>query len=210
MTKQDVMEEWEESWSTFKSHRTLGDFFLNNARTIALNAIKDNLAVANPKIIDVGCGYGDTVSKFRQSGYNDTIGIDHSASSILLCQRRGLKINTDVFQADAFKTGFDANSFDIVFSEGLLEHFTDFKPIVKEMCRISKRDVLLIQPNHYSVFKKISDIYYFILPNKNNVKEYTYRLKDFEESFQEFGFRLQRKNSSFLGAFWILLFKKTA
>lgn len=210
MTKEDVMSDWEESWSSFEGHRKLGNFFLKNARNIALRVIDNtgDFKHRKPRIIDIGCGAGDTIYKFKQFGYKNIIGIDYAQSSILLCQRNGLKINEDVFQMDAFKTKFEANSFDIVFSEGLLEHFDDFYPIVKEMCRISKMYVLVIQPNHYSSFKKISDLYYFIFSNKNNVKEYTYCLNEFQNSFREFGFTLDKKETSLLGAFWILLFKR--
>jgi ubiquinone/menaquinone biosynthesis C-methylase UbiE len=208
MAKEEVMQEWEKSWSGFEGHRALGNFFLNNARNVTLDLIRKRNNDGRVKIIDVGCGSGDTIRKFRRFGFTDIIGIDHSTSSMRLCQMKGLKINTDIFEIDAFKTGFAAGAFDIVFSEGILEHFADFEPLVREMCRISRRHVLLIQPNHFSAFKKLSDMYYFIFPNKDNVKEFTFNVTDFQQSFRKFGYELAEKRTTFLGAFWVLLFTK--
>ena len=39
MTSEKVMMEWEKSWSDFRGHRMLGNFFLNGARDITLEIL---------------------------------------------------------------------------------------------------------------------------------------------------------------------------
>jgi hypothetical protein len=94
----------------------------------------------------------------------------------------------------------------MVFAEGVLEHFLDFSPFVREMCRISSKYVLLIQPNHYSLLGGLS---HFLQERvRDNVKEYSYGWEAFRDAFAEQGFDLQLKNNTLLRDFWVLLFLK--
>lgn len=208
MSRKNVMREWEDSWSQFEKRRSIGEFFMDNAHKIVFGMI-EKTSLNNPRIVDIGCGTGTTLLKIRKKGYQNAIGIDHSVSSIDICRKAGFVENKDVFLEDAFNTGFRPGSFDIVFSEGLLEHFIDFDSLVKEMCRISRRYVLLIQPNHFSPFKMLAGAYYFLFPNPSTVKEYTYRIEDFRSAFRRYGFELEDVRVSLMGAFWVLLFRKS-
>ncbi len=201
------MKNWEKSWSKYEETRKAGVFFMNNAHNIVFNILGKKY-LKNKKIIDIGCGTGNTMLKFKQHGFKKIIGLDHSESSIEICKSRGLEKNKDVFLGDAFKLPFKEQQFELVFSEGLLEHFVDFKMIVREMCRVSKKYVLLIQPNHFSVFKILANFYYKIFPNPLVVKEYTYRLEEFNKEFLRCGFQNEITRTSLLGAFWIILYKK--
>lgn len=85
------------------------------------------------KILDLGCGEGVLVSKFRNKGY-DIIGVDANYESRV------------VFKRGILATGFDANSFDIILCLDVLEHL-DFESQGKalvEIKRILKPGGLLI------------------------------------------------------------------
>jgi ubiquinone/menaquinone biosynthesis C-methylase UbiE len=208
MSHKVIDKKWEKSWKKFKKHRSIGEFFLNSNEPHIFSILDKMKLKKNAKILDIGCGTGRTLIWFRKHGFKNSIGMDHSKSSISLCEKNGLKKGKDVFQRNIFSPRFRTNSFDLVFSEGLLEHFKDFKPVVKQMCRLSKKYILLIQPNHFGIFKKLEDIYYKIFPNPVTVKEYTYTLKDFEDVFDKYGYKLKEKRDTFLQAFYILLFTK--
>jgi ubiquinone/menaquinone biosynthesis C-methylase UbiE len=167
----------------------------------------------NSSIIDIGCGEGRTLSYFREFGLKNSIGIDFSNSALKICEIRGFVIDKDVFLMDALKTRFKNNSFDLVFAEGLLEHYENFLPIAKEMTRLSKKYIMITQPDHFSITGKILNT---LISRfwKEVVKEYDYRIKDFIDTFDKLGFKIKimtgphLNNLNFLDTSKILLFEK--
>jgi len=164
--------------------------------------IKTLLTVSPETILDIGCGIGRTMSKFKELGFEAT-GIDNSDLSIDICRKKGLK----VFKMDAPSMEFSDNSFDVVFAEGLLEHFEDYEPFVREMIRVSKKYILLVQPNAHSILGKIVSIATEKL-TKGNVKEIPYRMSDFIESFRKRGCKLLVQKPAAMNTFVVLLFQK--
>lgn len=202
------MNEWEKMWKDFDRHTFLGEYFFNKIKD-KLNEILIEIKIPKKsKVIDVGCGSGRTLLWLRSMGYKNSIGIDHSKSSIQYCINKNNLKKNDVFLMDAFKTKFKNNTFDLVFSEGLIEHFKNFNPVVKEMCRISKRYVIIVQPNHFSFLKFLSNFFY-IFYKWRGPPEYTYKIEDFEKSFSKHNFYLKKIKSTLFNGFWILLFEKS-
>jgi SAM-dependent methyltransferase len=119
---------WEEYASGRDNYTWLGRLSLEMERKIVFE-ILDQIKVSC--VLDVGCGVGRTPAWFRQEGVQFVHGIDTSPSAVLRCKTRG----HSAIPMDCSRTGFRDDYFDLVFAEGLLEHFTDFAPLVKEMCR---------------------------------------------------------------------------
>jgi ubiquinone/menaquinone biosynthesis C-methylase UbiE len=183
---------WEKSWKdinkTVYSDKNIiskAGFFFQKA-SIKKILDKTNLN-KNAKIIDIGCGSGKALSYFREFGFKNSIGIDISSNALKICESIGFKINKDVFLMNASKTKFKDSYFDLVFAEGLLEHFKDFMPLASEMTRISKRYVLITQPDHFTMTGKILNILVSRF-EKGHVKEYDYRMEEFIEAFYKLGF----------------------
>ena len=137
--------------------------------------------------------------KFKELGFEVT-GIDNSQSGIAICEKKGFK----VFRMDAASMKFGDNSFDVVFAEGLLEHFEDYEPFVREMIRVSKKYILLVQPNAHSILGKIVNIATEKL-TKGNVKEIPYKMADFVKSFRKHGCKLLVQRPAALNTYVILL-----
>ncbi len=101
------------------------------------------------KILDMGCGEGHLVEKYRESGY-DIIGLDLNYSSEY------------VKKGDIRNTPFSDGDFDVILCLDVLEHlnFMDQVPAVKEMHRILKKDgiALLALPNLAHFISRISFI----------------------------------------------------
>lgn len=106
-----------------------------------INFIKRYIRLnGNIKILDVGCGNGYYTYHFdRITPYS--IGIDYSASMLAInpCKNKNL--------GDVYKLPFKNDSFDIVFESALLHHLSDVSKVMKEMKRVCKKYVILIEPN---------------------------------------------------------------
>ncbi len=115
----------------------------------------------NKKILDVGCGNGADLAYLNKLGAN-VYGLDFSEKSIEVCKltSRRSKTNLNLTQADANYMPYKDESFDLVMSFGLLEHFKNFEKVLKEHCRVLKKDgILLIDiPPRYTIYHLISVI----------------------------------------------------
>lgn len=107
-------------------------------RRVIKDQIKKYITYENPKILDVGCGTGKNMEGLLKLG--KVWGLDNSLEAINYCKKRGLK---NLKLGDAQKTNFESRSFDVITLLDILEH-TDDNKTLKEMCRIIKKNGLLI------------------------------------------------------------------
>jgi SAM-dependent methyltransferase len=151
-------------------------------------------------VIEVGCGLGHTLEFFYKAGF-DCIGIDVSPHAVTVCKNKGLPAIMQKIE--------DVNvKYDLVSCDGMLEHFLNFEPYVQHLIRISRRYVLLIQPNHDSFCGKTLAYLSELLRGNKNVFEYNYRIKDFISVFSEYEFKLLKNYPIFFDVFRLLLFKR--
>jgi len=151
-------------------------------------------------VIEIGCGLGHTLEVFQEKGIPYR-GIDISLNAVSFCQKKG-------FNAIQKNVEDVVDQYDLVSSDGMLEHFLDFEPCAKHLMRISKKYVLLIQPNHDSLTGKTFAYLAEIFRSHLNVYEYNYRIRDFIDVFERNDFKLFRNYSIFFNVFRLLLFKK--
>ena len=186
------IKDWDESYRVYEP-TILGVWAYKSHRNV-LNGVLDELNFNKDiSLLDVGCGKCSTTIFFKEKGFVNIIGIDLADSGLKMCECQGLKIGRDVFKIDATDTPYDDQSFDLVFGEGILEHYKDFMPFVREMCRIANDYIIIIQPNHYSIYGRIMKIGWLLLQRKSGgVQELTYKLSQFHEAFGSLGFYLDR------------------
>jgi len=91
------------------------------------------------RLLDVGCGNGFFTFYFDK--ICDTYGIDYSEKML---QMNPVKKK---FLMDANNLKFKDNSFDIVFCHFFLHHIDNADKIIQEMRRVSKRYVVILEPN---------------------------------------------------------------
>lgn len=204
--------EFEHLWGVEGTSRPGEMFFLISEKRVFPLLEKIRLK-KNSKIIDVGCGTGRTLKLFRKNGYYNSIGIDISKDSLSICKKRGLKLNKDVFLNDIKSNKYKPKSFDLVFSEGLLEHFKNMQPTVNAMCRVSKKYVLVLQPNHTSVSIKryiyrLFEILFVAMFKREHIYEIPYTIEDYENSFRKANFKLARTFNLVADSGWGLLFER--
>lgn len=91
------------------------------------------------KLLDVGGGNG--FFSFYFDKICDTTCIDYSKKMIELNPIKKRLV------MDANNLKFKDNSFDIVFCHALLHHVDDMNRVIKEMKRVSKKYVIILEPN---------------------------------------------------------------
>lgn len=91
------------------------------------------------RFLDVGCGNG--FFTFYLDKICDAYGIDYSKKML---QMNPVK---KTFLMDASNLQFEDNSFDIVFCHALLHHVENMDEVIREMRRVSKKYVIILEPN---------------------------------------------------------------
>ena len=140
---------WEFRTETIYSHWTKG----NPANQIQL-AFRQHWLTFNEiigkgygekKCLEVGCGRGTLSAYFSDAGWDCSL-LDISATAIDAAQKmfsaNGLKAR--YFVDDCNEMPFGNNTFDLVFSIGLLEHFEDVRPVIEEQLRVLRPSGLFI------------------------------------------------------------------
>lgn len=116
--------------------------------------------VRNKKILETGAGTGRDGIKLSRIGATVWL-LDYSEMSLKLAMQYLNNFGeVKLVMADAIQTPFKDEFFDIVFHQGLLEHFKNPKDLIKENYRILKKGGLLLvdvpQTFHfYTLFKHI-------------------------------------------------------
>jgi ubiquinone/menaquinone biosynthesis C-methylase UbiE len=95
------------------------------------------------RILDVGCGNGIFTVRFARAGAK-VVGLDYSLFLLRQNPHRGLSCG------DATALPFADASFDIAFEGNVLHHVPNRENVIREMVRVSRRYVVLLEPNRYN------------------------------------------------------------
>jgi 2-polyprenyl-3-methyl-5-hydroxy-6-metoxy-1,4-benzoquinol methylase len=195
-----IHDSWENYWRKNKDHKMtcLGKMITKQKQRKLMSLVSEFQFV---DMIDVGSGLGFCLDIFHHAGVKAT-GIDVSKTAVDVCLKKG-------FNASQRAVEDVKDSYDLVFSDGLLEHYINFRRYAGELIRISNKYVLIIQSDHQTVMMRLLLLLEQIFRKGQNIYEYNYRIKDFVNYFEEEGYELIRHVPVFCYAFKILLFKKT-
>ena len=195
-----LYETWDKRWEGSEEEERLtfiGKIMFKAKEKVLATAIND---ITSANVIEVGCGLGHTMEVYKKNGLK-CVGIDVSSHAISVCRNKGLNVTQRKLEDITEK-------YDLVSSDGMLEHFLNFEPYAQQLMNISKDYVLLIQPNHDSFWGKTLAYLAELLRGRENVFEYNYRIKDFITVFQNNGFMITGNYPIFCDVFRLLLFKK--
>lgn len=121
------------------------------------------------KILDLGCGRGEFLRGFIRCGLFG-YGVDQSTIAKIVCPK------AEILQSDLENEPlpYNDNSFDIVFSKSVLEHFYYPEKLVMEIYRVVKPggSVITMVPDWESVYKTFYGDYTHRTPfTINSLKE---------------------------------------
>jgi ubiquinone/menaquinone biosynthesis C-methylase UbiE len=113
------------------------------------------------RVLEIGCGLGTDGAQFAKAGAVYT-GVDLTDAAIDLAKRRFEQFNLQgsFCTADAERLEFETNSFDLVYSHGVLHHTPDTAAAVSEIHRVLKPNgravVMLYHRDSYNYRVNIS------------------------------------------------------
>jgi SAM-dependent methyltransferase len=105
-----------------------------------LDRVESVLPLANRSVLDVGCGPG-LFTHHLAARAQRVVGTD--LSPLMLARAQGF----ETVQANAEDLPFPDASFDIVFEANLLHHVPHPAAVIREMARVAKEAVVIIEPN---------------------------------------------------------------
>lgn len=99
---------------------------------------------ANTRVLEVGCGNGFFSEPLEK--ICEVTGVDYSEKMI------GKNPISRRLLMDAHRLAFQDMSFDMVFCHALLHHVEDINGVLQEMRRVSKKYVVVLEPNRSNPF----------------------------------------------------------
>ena len=135
MRRVSTLDHWESYW---KGHQDLDRTYSTGGR-LAREILADG-PVAGKSVLEVGAGSGrDSIALARDGAI--ALVLDYSPASLRLVQQqaRAQGLPVPLVHADALAMPFRDGSIDIVFHQGLLEHFRDPMPLLVENARITRK-----------------------------------------------------------------------
>ncbi|MGC8594484.1 MAG: methyltransferase domain-containing protein [Candidatus Kryptoniota bacterium] len=156
--RKSTKEHWENFWSA-KKH--VNEVYSNADRV--LRNIRKVTDLKGKRVLEVGAGTGrDSFGMVRLGA--SVVMLDYSMNSLKIIKELAREEQIDVFAVDgnAFSLPFHDETFDIVFHQGLLEHFRekDAESLIRENVRILKQGGLLLVdvPQRYHIYTILKHI----------------------------------------------------
>jgi len=157
--KKSTIDHWERFW---KDKKEIAEVYSNDYR-IYLNLTKAT-EIKNKKILEVGAGSGRDSFQLAQGDATVYV-LDYSPQALQIVTNLNAqnKVSVHLVQGDAFQIPMPDDTLDIVFHQGLMEHFKDPLPLLKEHFRVLKPGGLLLVdvPQRYHVYTVIKHILIF-------------------------------------------------
>jgi len=130
-----TLEHWESYW---KGHANLDETYSTGGR-LAREVLADG-EVRGRVVLEVGAGSGRDTLELVRAGAVGVV-LDYSPASLELVakQARAQGLAVHLVRADALRMPFREGAIDVVHHQGLLEHFRDPMPLLRENARVTKR-----------------------------------------------------------------------
>lgn len=137
---------WEKTWkeSSFGRYRGIEKYLILNKKLDKL--FKRFLERGNKKILEIGCAMAKRLIYFAKEFGYDVYGVDYSEKGVkvAIVNLKIAGVEGTILCEDIFQTSFEDESFDIVYSMGLIEHFENPTEIIDTHIKLLKRGGTLI------------------------------------------------------------------
>lgn len=196
MTTNKQINQWKKNFGDQYTERNAGDLDLSYIQKyeISRSSMNNNFLGfidRDIKILEVGVNRGLQIEKLKPMGFKNFYGIEINKRAINICKNRIGNIN--LVEASALEIPFKDNSFDLVFTSGVLIHISPdcIDLVMKEIYRVSKRFIwgfeyysekyatIIYRENEELLWKaNFVNIYKTISPNLKIIKRIKYQYKE--------------------------------
>jgi SAM-dependent methyltransferase len=136
MARASTLEHWESYW---KGHQQdIHDTYSTGGRLVR-EVLADG-PVDGRLVMEIGAGSGRDLLELVRLGARGIV-LDYSPASLALVRQQAAAQGLPVLlvQADATRMPFRDGAIDVSFHQGLLEHFRDPRPLLRENARVTRR-----------------------------------------------------------------------
>ena len=139
-----------------------------------LDLIRQHVPLENRRILDIGCGVGMYVSRFRAFS-NSVYGIDVEPDRVVT----GSRNHPNLMVARGEDLPFQSCAFDVVFLHEVLEHVDDDSQVLREVARV-------LSPGGHAVIFVPNRLYFFETHGFYLGKRFVFRLLPLVNWFPDF------------------------
>lgn len=135
LARASTLQHWESYW---RGHGRIEETYSTGDR-LAREILADG-AVSGQPVLEVGAGSGRDTLRLIEAGATGVV-LDYSPASLALVreQARARGLTVHLVRADALAMPFREGAFTVVFHQGLLEHFRDPMPLLRENARVTRQ-----------------------------------------------------------------------
>ncbi len=161
----DKNPDWDSFWACDFSMHSILEKLHHLINFHSYKKILDNLKIKNPDVIELGCGTGELSARIMERYGGTATLVDNSDAAMKLASANFArhKLQSDFLKTNIFNLK-SKKKYDIVHSEGLIEHFTgrEQKNIIEahRQCVSKKGFVLISVPRktwYYNIWRKLAE-----------------------------------------------------
>lgn len=189
---------WDMAWEKSETSEYLNfteDTLLNYIDRKKIDFMNDYLPDCGT-VVEVGAGSARLLTIVGLHKPYQLIALDNNSSALKLASKNleQMKLKGTALFGDAENLPFEDCSIDVVLSGGLLEHFIDPLPVLKEMNRVLKPDGIFyadIVPRKFSLYR-ISDLPRILTSNTmvGGAIETNYSIVKWKQLLENAGFNI--------------------
>lgn len=148
-----------EHWDTFWEEKKEVNEVYSNSDRVVRNLVKV-IDVGGKKILEIGAGTGRDSFPLVELGA-EVYQLDYSMNSLKIMKKIAVeeKMDVTIIGGDTFRLPFKDETFDVIFHQGLLEHFrhAQAEALLRENIRVLKTGGLLCVdvPQRYHIYTVI-------------------------------------------------------
>lgn len=156
MQRKTTIEHWDTAWAQRPRPRlpTGLEVGTKNTQEVLRRRIRPGM-----KVLEIGCAPGKVLSWVAKGLGADVSGVDYSPQGVDVTRWMlgEMGIDGDIRQEDVFETSFAPDSFDVVYSNGVIEHFEDPRELVAIHVRLLRPGgtAIILIPNYGGIYGRL-------------------------------------------------------
>ena len=132
---------------------------LLNVDVLNLTRLLRKYVTPGCRYIEIGCAPGKLLAWVAGVLRAEASGLDYSATGVAQCRALfdALRLPVKLYEADFFDHRLPLRSFDVVSSFGLIEHFDDARPVVRQHLELVRPGgvAVIAVPNYGGLYGKL-------------------------------------------------------